>query len=99
MEQIVEHHGNVAMLHSSLPPYEQVKLDGVSLPIKELRGAKAIDLSNMKLGPASTSLIGSLMAANAELTRCDMRANMLGADGKAALRSAVQGRSGFKLML
>ena len=43
--------------------------------------------------------LADALRVTAELTRCDMRANMLGADGKAALRSAVQGRSGFKLML
>ena len=43
------------------------------------------------------SLLKILVSAS--MTRLDVRYNVLGAEGEAALRKAVEGRSGFELLL
>ena len=43
--------------------------------------------------------LADAIAVSASLTKLDVRYNSLGADGKAALQKAVDGRSGFDLLL
>ena len=49
--------------------------------------------------PEGPKAIADALLANASLTKIDVSANVLGDDGKAALRKAVEGRSGFRLVL
>ena len=49
-------------------------------------------------GPAGAKHVAELLVTG-ELTKIDLRNNMLGDDGEAALRKAVEGRSGFELVL
>ena len=75
---------------------------GYALPIKKLKGTEpveSLDLSQKGLGEASAIVIASLICDNGSLTRLDVRFNPMGEEGKAALRNAAEGRSGFELQL
>ena len=80
-----------------------MNLDGYALPIKKLKGTEpveSLDLSRKGLGVASAIVIASLIGDNGSMTRLDVRYNsLMGEEGKAALRGAIEGRSGFKLLL
>ena len=88
-----------------------MNLDGYyALPVKKLKGTEpveSLDLSGKtvyghdgkSLGVASAVVIASLIGVNGSLTRLDVRLDDLGEEGKAALRKAIEGRSGFKLLL
>ena len=39
------------------------------------------------------------LAANASLTKLDMRSNRLGAEGEEAIKKAVSGKEGFQLLI
>jgi hypothetical protein len=43
--------------------------------------------------------VAAMAGVVASMTRLDVRRNNLGEGGKAALRKALQGRSGFELLL
>ena len=43
--------------------------------------------------------VAAYVAVTASLTACDLRRNDVGGEGTAALRKAVEGRSGFELKL
>ena len=60
---------------------------------------KELDLSGNSIGPPSTKALGDMLLVHGELTKVDVRLNALGDDGKAALRKAVEGRSGFELVI
>ena len=82
----------------------QVNLDGFALPVKKLKGTEPVDtldLSDKNLKVASAVVIASLIGVNGSLTKIDLSRNFgLGyMGGKAALRKAVEGRSGFELVL
>ena len=51
------------------------------------------------IGPEGAKALAPALAASGSLTKIDVRYNLLGDDGKAALRKVVEGRSGFELML
>ena len=79
-----------------------VNIDGFGLPIKQLQGMEpvaSLDFSRKELGVASAIVIASLIRDNASLTQFDVKNNALGEEGKAALRKATEGRSGFELLL
>lgn len=79
-----------------------MNLDGYALPIKKLKGTEpveSLDLSNKRLKVASAIVIASLIGDNASLMCLDVRGNPLGEEGKAVLRTAVEGRSKFELKL
>ena len=67
--------------------------------LKELNLAGGIYSGTNIGGPAGAKHVADMLGVNTSLTRCDVRGNDLGAEGKAALQSAVQGRSGVELML
>ena len=75
-----------------------MNLEGYALPIKKLKGTEpveSLDLSHKGLGVASAIVIASLICDNASMTRLDVRWDSLGEEGEAALRKAIEGRSGF----
>lgn len=84
-------------------PCVQVTLDGYKLPIKKLKGTEPVEslnLSRKGLCVASAIVIASLIRDNGSMTDLDVRFNShMGEEGKAALRGAIEGRSGFKLLL
>ena len=43
--------------------------------------------------------IANALKGNASMTRLDVRHNLIGEEGKAALHEAIEGRSGFELLL
>ena len=72
------------------------------IPLKELRADSltTLDLSGRGLGvPEAIVLADLLRSVCASLTKLDGRANLMGEEGKAALRKAAEGRSGIELML
>ena len=58
-----------------------------------------IDLQYNNLGPQDAKLLAPEIVVMASLTRLDVGLNWLSDEGKAVLRQAVEGRSGFKLLL
>ena len=72
------------------------------IPLKELRADSltSLDLTSKGLGvPEAIVLADLLRSVCASMTRLDVRVNSLGEEGKAALRKALEGRSGFELLL
>ena len=57
------------------------------------------DLSFESLGPEIAKPLAEYISVTASMTRLDVRGNLLGNEGKAALRKALEGRSGFELLL
>jgi hypothetical protein len=51
------------------------------------------------IGPEGAKALAPALAANASLTKLVVWGNMLDREGEAALRKAVEGRSGFELGL
>ena len=65
-------------------PHAQVNLDGFALPVKKLKGTdpvETLDLSNKRLGVASTVVIASLIGVNGVLTSMDLSNNKIGGTG------------------
>ena len=58
-----------------------------------------LDLRGNRIGSTGGEALGSMLLVHGQLTKIDLRDNMLGDDGKAALRKAVEGRSGIELVL
>ena len=59
-----------------------------------------LNLSNNEIGPNGAKAIAALCVVAASLMKLDARFNSsMGEEGEAALRKAVEGRSGFKLEL
>ena len=52
-----------------------------------------------QIGPDGAKAIDALCAVTGSMTHLDVSGNILGEEGKAALRRAIQGRSGFELVL
>ena len=52
-----------------------------------------------RMGPADAILLTADLAVRGSLTRLDVRVNRLSEEGKEVLRTAVEGRSGFDLLL
>ena len=49
--------------------------------------------------PEGPKAIADALRVCASMTHLDVRANVLGEEGKAVLRKAIEGRSGFELKL
>ena len=58
-----------------------------------------LNLWNRSLGPGDAKLLAAEILVMASLTQLDVGMNSLGEQGKAVLRNAVEGRSGFELKL
>jgi Ran GTPase-activating protein (RanGAP) involved in mRNA processing and transport len=58
-----------------------------------------LDLAGNRIGPEGAKAVAAMAAVVASMTRLDVRGNYLGEGGKAALRKALEGRSGFELLL
>ena len=58
-----------------------------------------LNLSFNKLRSEGAKALAPALAASASLTKLDVQYNRLGEEGKEALRKAVEGRSGFELVL
>ena len=66
---------------------------------KEKDQMVSVGLALCNLGVDGAKAVADYVSVSASLTKIDVRLNALGDDGKAALRKAVEGRSGFQLML
>ena len=71
------------------------------IPIKEMRADSltSLNLKNEYIGIVGGMVVAGLLPVMASLTRLDISWNSLGEEGKAVLRDAVEGRSGFELQL
>ena len=58
-----------------------------------------LNLNGRGLGPGDAKLLAPEILVMASLSRLDVRHTLLGEEGKAVLRTAVEGRSEFELML
>ena len=58
-----------------------------------------LSLYNNVIGPDGAKAIAALCTVCASLTKILVSGNQLGEEGRAVLRKAVEGRSGFKLQL
>ena len=58
-----------------------------------------LNLSDNWLGPEGAKVLAPALAASASLTKLNVQFNELGEEGEAVLRKAVEGRSGFELVL
>jgi hypothetical protein len=57
-------------------------------------------LGGNDIGPEGAKALADSLRVNASLTKLDVRYNSnMGEEGKTILRKAVEGRSGFELML
>ena len=59
----------------------------------------SLNLYYNSIGPEGAKAVAAMAAVVASMTHLDVRANSLGEEGKAVLRKAVEGRSGFELKL
>ena len=65
-----------------------------------LSGVCLYSLSGNRFGPEGAKAIADALRVNASLTELDVGYNSsMGDEGEEALRKAVEGRSGFKLIL
>ena len=69
------------------------------IPLNELRADNLTELNlfNKDVGVPGALVLAELLLVSASMTKLDVSYNSLGEEGKAALRNAVEGRSGFKL--
>ena len=58
-----------------------------------------LGLSNNSIGPEGAKAVAAMAAVVASMTWLDVKYNSLGKEGEAALRKAIEGRSGFELLL
>ena len=84
--------------------YNGLQDEGVTAVCKGIQSNKdtklaSLNISRNGVGPEGAKSVAAMVAVTASLTKIDVRLNALGDDGKAALRKAVEGRSGFQLML
>ena len=71
-----------------------------ALRVSTVSKVQELGLSSNGIGPDGAKAVAALCAAMASLTRLDVRYNSLGEEeGKAVLRKAVEGHSGFELKL
>ena len=67
--------------------------------IRDSPSLTSINLEWNKLGPEGAKALAPALRDSASLTRVDVRYNALGMQDKDVLRKAVEGRSGFELLL
>ena len=78
---------------------------GAIILCKALRESKVtkvqeLDLAYNQIGPEGAKAVAAMAAVVASMTRLDVSYNrFLGEEGKAVLRKAIDGHSGFKLVL
>ena len=77
---------------------------GATILCEALRESKVtkvqeLDLSGNRIGPDGAKAEAAMAAVVASLTWLDVSLNSLGQEGEAVLRNAVEGRSGFELLL
>ena len=82
----------------------EVKDEGVTVICEAVQSNKETKLASLnvginKIGPAGAKSVAAMAAVIASLTRLDVRYHALGEEGEAALRKAIEGRSGFELLL
>ena len=87
-----------------LVSYNKLGDEGATVLCDALRGSKVtkvqeLDLKLNQIGPAGAKAVASMAAVVASMTWLDVGLNSMGDDGKAALRKAIEGRSGFELLL
>ena len=58
-----------------------------------------IGMAGCSLGVEGSKVVAEMVSVMASLTRVDVRYNALGMQDKDVLRKAVEGRSGFDLLL
>ena len=58
-----------------------------------------IDLRRNRIGAEGAKPLADALHFTASMTRLNVEYNMLGEEGKAVLRKAIEGRSGFELVL
>ena len=58
-----------------------------------------LDLSKNNIGSTGGEALGGMLLVHGSMTSLNVRLNTLGNDGKAALRKAVERRTGFELMI
>ena len=58
-----------------------------------------IDLSSNFIGAEGAKALANALRAKGSLTRLNVKFNVMGEEGKAALREVIEGRSGFELLL
>jgi hypothetical protein len=63
------------------------------------KSMESIGMARCKLGAEGAKAMAELVSGMASMTRLDVRSNYLREGGKAALRKALEGRSGFELLL
>ena len=94
-----------ASLTKILVSYNSLGDEGTTILCDALRESKVtkvqeLGLINNQIGPEGAKAVAAMAAVVASLTRLDVRYNSsLGEEGKAVLRKAAQGRSGFELKL
>ena len=80
--------------------------EAIAAALKENKESKLATLNlegkrygNGRIGPRGAAALASAIAVSEALTSVDLRGNYMGDGGEAALREAVKGREGFKLMM
>ena len=58
-----------------------------------------LDLDHNNIGPDGAKAVAAMAAVLGSLTRLHVMLNALGEEGKAVLRKAIEGRTGFELVL
>ena len=81
-----------------------LKDEGVIAICKALQSNKetklaSLDIARNGIGAAGAKAVMAMAAVVGSMTRLDVRGNYLGEGGRAALRKALEGRSGFELLL
>ena len=101
---LAEYISVTASLTKILVSYNSLGDEGTTILCDALRESKVtkvqeLDLSNSSIGLEGAKAVAAMTAVLASMTRLDVRWNYLGEGGKAALRKALEGRSGFELLL
>ena len=71
------------------------------IPIKEMRADSLtrLDLNDAQIGDEGSMVVACLLPIMGSMTQLDLSYNCLGKESQAVLRKAVEGRSGFALVL
>ena len=73
---------------------ETLYLDGLDLPVKELKGtATELGLAGKALGHISAIVIGYLISRNTVLKSLDLHTNVIGDEGAKAMADALSGNT------
>ena len=77
--------------------------EGVNAVCEAIQSNKETKLASLNfsfnsIGPVGANSV-AMVAVTGALTKCDLRGNCMGEEGKASVRDAVQGKTGFMLHL